>query len=133
MPFKLTKDELATREKIINTLRITSEAVGDAVEDFNDAMATAGEKLQEAVAAYNEALETAREFASDIANQANEDFNDKSEKWQEGERGEAANEWIRAWDNLDMGELEIELPDQIMFEAPEAADELENAPEAAGE
>lgn len=79
MPFKLTKDE---------TARV--EALADMLDSrFQD--------LCDAVTAYNEAVSEARELAEEIAQRAADEWGEKSEKWQEGERGEAAHEWVDAW------------------------------------
>ena len=87
------------------------------VEAAFELLTPAIEAVNAAIASYNEVLNEVNGIVEDIASEAESDFNDKSEKWQEGERGQAFSEW--------MGELQsFSLTEIDPVEAPEPPDEL---------
>lgn len=88
MAFKLTKAQ-ATEQATL-------------VEQLEQAAATAADSIT----AYNEALSNAREFCSDIAETAQEAWNDKSEKWQESDKGQEVQGWIETWQEANLDDVE---------------------------
>ena len=57
-------------------------------------------QLDELVSAYEHARAALAEWLDELASEWEEEFNEKSEKWQEGEAGQAAQEHIdtvRSW------------------------------------
>lgn len=133
MAFKLSKSESAKRDELIGWMRDKLTELKAEVSDFNGKLDELKEPLQHAIDGYNEAVEAARAYCEEIAEERQGNFDDKSEKWQEGEKGEAAQEWLNEWQNIDLSEIVIELPDEL--EAPEAshADDLEALPANAEE
>ena len=61
------------------------------------------------------------------------EFDEKSEKWQESDRGQAAQEFIHAWEFMDLVELDEEAHPQIEMALPEHADDAEALPLEADE
>lgn len=61
---------------------------------------------------YNEALNAAREFVEETKNRLQEEFDAKSESWQESERGNSATDMIAEWENLDLGD-DVDLSDTL--------------------
>lgn len=106
MAFRLTKAEDARKSELEGELNKLFGEADDAKSDLN-------EKISELVAEFNEKylgplnekIDEARGFVEDIKNERQEEFDDKSERWQDGERGEAAQEWLQAWENAE-AELE---------------------------
>jgi len=131
MAFKLTKSELAKRDEFCQRLADARDELGRKVEDVNDALQTAIDAITDAVAAYNEVLEEARGFVADIVSQAEEDFSDKSERWQEGERGEAARSWIDEWETTLLNDIDVPDIDRIEIDAEDHAGALKTLPDAA--
>lgn len=129
MSFKLSKAEIERRDDLIAKMADASAKIGDAVERFNAAMSDHRQSVEDAVDAYNELVSEARDLANDIAAQAEEDISSKSEKWQEGERGQAAAEYQQAWEGLDLDSIEVELPDDVSFDEPEHTTVLQDAPD----
>jgi hypothetical protein len=133
MAFKLDKQEIARRDQIKEELVELRGKLEDAVSTYNAALEGLKAPVEEALAAYNVAVEEARGFAEDIANQADNEISNKSEKWQEGEKGQAASEWKDAWENEEFSEVEIQFPEELAI-ADEEIDHdgrLEGLPEAA--
>lgn len=129
--FKLTKAELIQRVDLVERLNAAATKVEEAIDTFNERLAEQKEALEAAVVAYNEILSEVREFAEEIATEAESAISDKSEKWQDGDKGQAATEFKDAWEGLSFDDLELDLPEELTFEAPGHSDDLENAPEEA--
>jgi hypothetical protein len=126
MLFKLGKEQTAARDTLATRLQEEREALDTAVTAFNDAMTTARADLQEKIDAYNEVLAEAKSFVDDVAQNWQNDFEEKSERWQEGEKGEAVAAMIEAWQNADLEEVSVDMPDEeVSFDA-EMHDELLN-------
>ena len=131
MAFKLSKGDLARREKLVKELGEALAEVTAAVEAFNTGIDTLRTDIEQAVADYNEVVAEAKGFADDIASQAENEIDEKSDAWREGERGQAAEEWQGEWANLDLDEIEVDIPDPIDFDEPDHGSALEEAPEEA--
>lgn len=87
---KLTAEERKTRTTIITDL------------------SKAEQSLQTEIAAYNTILAEANTFMDEVKERLQGDFDDKSEKWQEGDAGVAASEMIADWE-AEFDEVEVEL------------------------
>lgn len=85
-----------------------------AIEDYNDALQTTLDSLAEPLSDYNGALNDLREFAQEIASDIQSYVDERSDRWQEGERGEAYRSWQGEWESYDydLEEVEIEMPDR---------------------
>lgn len=131
MAFRLSKQEMKQRDEHIEILRKAKLDVETAVEKYIEAMEEPRDTLRKAIEDYNEAIVAAKGFAEDIASQADSDISDKSDKWQEGERGQAASDWKGEWENIDLDEITFEYPEEIEPPDMDHAESLENLPEAA--
>ncbi len=128
MAFKLDKSETTVRDQFIEGLREAAGKVEDAINVYNEAVLALRTTLEAAVAEYNEVVLAAQGFAEDIGRRADEEFDDKSERWQEGDKGQSAGEWRDAWQGAEFEELSIEFPEDISSEIPDVADALEELP-----
>lgn len=131
MAFKLTKAELDRKGEIERTiteavgkaedgLRELEEAVKKLVDDFNT----------EYIDPLNDALKAGYDFADDIANERQSEYDDKSERWQEGDRGQAAYSWLSQVESArdcceEMQSLDAPTFDYTLAEV----DDFENLPE----
>jgi DNA repair exonuclease SbcCD ATPase subunit len=113
------------------------DTVREAIDEFNSWLEEARDSdLSEAFEAYKEAITDGRDVMEEIASEAENYYDDKSEKWQEGEKGEAYGEWrdrlrelADEFDEPDCPELEfsdIECPDSFEFEV---SDEIKDGDE----
>jgi len=128
MAFKLTQAEAKRRDELVEALQKAQGELDDAVSEYNEKSQEIRGPVEEAVSAYNAVVEEAHDFAEDVASDGDTAFDEKSEKWQEGERGEAARSWIDEWQNADFNEIEINWPDDLEIEAPGHAGNLEALP-----
>jgi len=66
--------------------------------------------LSNAITNYNEALKDAMAECEKVASDFRNEFEDKSESWQDSDRGQEVAEMIGAWEQLDF-DREVDLPD----------------------
>lgn len=132
MAFKLTKAEDATRTQLVSDLRTKATALEDAIREYNERVAALhAEVLAQHVDAYNEAVSNARDFVEEIQTRAQEEFDGKSERWQEGDKGQAAQSWQEEWAGTSLDDIDMDEPQGIIEPTMDHADTLEGLPEAA--
>jgi hypothetical protein len=133
MAFKTTKDQLARRDAWAAELRIRANALNTAVAEFNRQLEPIAHAVAEAQAHYNEALESARTLAGEIAGPAQEQFDAKSERWQDSDAGTQIRSWIEQWE-MSLDDVELDLPEPLEEIDPEEhASALESGPGSAAE
>jgi uncharacterized protein YukE len=116
------KESEARRNDILADIRSAHEALVAKVQDANIAIREANEALE----AYNETVEEANRFAADVGAEIAEYTADKSEKWQEGDKGQAYQEWQTEWESF-YAET-VDPFDELTEPDDAASDVLENAP-----
>jgi prophage DNA circulation protein len=120
---KLSKEQAAAVTDIAEKLR---EAWQD-IEGRRDTIEQAVNETNELIDAYNAIVAEANEFASGIGDEIDNFMSDKSDKWNEGDTGNAYDAWRSEWQGFSADELE-----PVTYEAsdePSHADDLENLPQ----
>jgi hypothetical protein len=126
MAFKLSKADRERRDGYVTSMREAEAKIDDAVSTYNAEMGLHRASVEAAVEAFNQILEEARGFCEDIATEADGQIDDKSEKWQEGDKGQAAVAWKDAWEQIELDALELDWPDDLAVEgADQMASDLE--------
>lgn len=111
--FKFNKADLAGRDEIVQSLAKAKAELDEAIKTFNEGLAALREPLKEAEAAYNEVLQEARDYTARIGEEIDDAINDKSEAWQEGDRGSAAAEMRDAWQGYAPDDVSLEIPEDL--------------------
>jgi hypothetical protein len=115
MAFKLTKVEINRRGDHTDMLDKAKAGLISKIEDYNFAMAAPREALLAAINEFNDVLAEANQWRDDIHTRLSDEYENKSEKWQDGDRGREANTMIESWSN------EIEGLDDLV-DVPESLD-----------
>lgn len=115
MAFRISKAERAELESFATRLTKEQADLEAVLSEQGAIIEAAYERINGAIDTYNGATADAKSFIEDIGSQAESDFEEKSDRWQEGERGEATREWIDAIDNV---VSELEEIEQFTFETP---------------
>lgn len=95
MAFKLTAEEKKELQDLRNE---ASKYWGEYV--------TALHNVHDAQEAYQEKRDAVIAKVEEIGGRFREEFNDKSEGWQQGDRGDQANEFIDYWEGLEVDPLD---------------------------
>jgi len=101
---KLTKRDEERRTEIIAALESASSDVDTALDEIN---ALIDEKLAPAIEAYNEAVTSAEGLRDDIVSAIDEYTAGRSDKWRDGDKGTAFENWKSEWENLDCTAIDV--------------------------
>jgi hypothetical protein len=102
MAFKLGKQQVAERNRLADELRQQGKTLNAAIVAYNAAVGPLSKALDEAVEEYNDILERARTLTGTVVDAAQQEFDGKSQRWQEGDKGNRVRSWIEQWEiNLD--------------------------------
>lgn len=129
MAFKLTKAEKTQKAELATKLEEAKDKLLAEIASYNEKLAELGEPVQAAVEAYNDAVQAAKNFADDIASSRQDEFDEKSERWQESDNGCNAQEFINAWEGVDDSEAEVELPEEIAEPDLDVSEEFSELPD----
>jgi hypothetical protein len=102
MAFRLTKDEQTQKTKIQASLQASWDALEDAKAGAEDKIRTALEELNVFLEAYQKVVSEAEAFREEVAGRLREEWDEKSDGWQEGDKGQEANSFIEEWENASM-------------------------------
>jgi capsule polysaccharide export protein KpsE/RkpR len=129
MAFKLTKEEKTRRDQLVRDLGSLICQIEDEVNNYNAEVEKLRTYVEPVVKRYNALAAEAEGFREDIVGRLDVEYDDKSEKWQDGDRGQEVRSWIDEWENLDLSEIEVEWPDELEIERPSGPDDLEGLSE----
>jgi len=132
MAFKLSKKEDAEREVLAAKLENAAQELEQKIADFNRMLWESNSILQEAIDAYNDVLDQAQSFVEEISEAAENEHAEKSESWQESDRGQAAYEWVEEWRNVELDYVIIDMPDELSLHIEDNASILRDLPNQAG-
>jgi chromosome segregation ATPase len=108
MAFKLTKDQLAEQTGLTEKLEAAVSVVNERLASLRDLIDNAKGEIEDAVSSYNEIVRGASEFARDIAAEMEEEYEDRSERWQESEKGQLARAFVSEWEGFGIDEIDID-------------------------
>lgn len=124
-------DKVAVQKKqeVCTKLQEAFDNLQEGVEAFNDIVNAAWSNLQLGpLNAYNEAISNANEWQSGIVEEIQEYIDSKSEKWQEGDKGQAFVSWKEQYEE-ELETVELEKPDEVTFDNDNPSELLDQKPE----
>lgn len=125
---KLSKEQVAELASLSANVRTKLADLESAVDRYNSVIQDAKE---DAIAAHNElrdAVDEAAEFVGSLHSDMEGYFDDRSEKWQEGEKGRAYADWMANFDSITDSVDDLELHDPVDMVDCDLADEIDNLP-----
>lgn len=131
MAFKIDKNEQARIADLSQKLAEGRIALDEAIEQANRQIEDIYSDLNQKFEVYGETLEEARGFVEDIHSERDSEYDEKSENWQEGERGSATREWLDGIstlveDTLATGFDPLEFEPLDFSEVPDHSEAIEN-------
>jgi uncharacterized coiled-coil DUF342 family protein len=112
---RLSKDQIARRDDLLNQLRETAEQIERAVDEANGA-----------IQQYNTILVEVEIFRDDIISEMETYFDERSEKWQETDAATNYQDWKGQFEALETAELEqLEFTASLINELEALPDEPE--------
>ena len=128
----LKKSDIAERDAICSRVRDARTKLDESVDAYNAAKDELWGNIQSALESYNETVTEANEWRHGIASEVDSYISDRSDKWQESDKGSAVSSWKDEFEG-DCEEAELEEPETLGLDIECAADALEALPEDCGE
>lgn len=111
----LSKAQMVERAQLMDRLREIAAEIEEKISEVNSIISN-----------YNEVVAEVEEFRDGLVGEMQDYYDERSEKWQDGEKGSAYSDWKNEWEQLDTSQAdEVEAPDLSL------ADNLENLPDEA--
>lgn len=123
-------DKVTTQKKqeVLSRLQNAFDDLQEAVDIFNSVVNVGWTNLQIPINNYNEAISEANEWQSGIATEIQDYIDEKSEKWQEGEKGQAYASWKEQYEE-ELETVELEKPDEVTFDNDNPSELLDQKPD----
>ena len=130
MAFKLTKEQRKQLDHFQSALAAERRRIQEKFDDLMESIRADIRTANARSADYNALVKQAQAFVTEIAEDHRDAYDEKSERWQEGDAGQAALAFVEAWENVDLDEIE---PIQILMPDPPSFGEaaLKDLPEEA--
>ena len=125
----LNKKQSTELAEHVKKLADADATLGEAVDQFNLDVEFAKGKLENVLEEYNDAVESANEFRSGLADSMETYQDERSEKWHEGDAGQAYASWFDSWAN-EFPDAEIEFPEPVEKPDTEALDQIQELSES---
>ena len=115
MTFRLSQKDSAVLGVATANLNELREAVEAAVQKFNIETQLRFEPVVAAITEYNITANELRETVENIVEGWRDEWDEKSERWQQSDRGLAVSDWIGEWDAFagELEEQEIDEPENL--------------------
>lgn len=130
MAFKMTKTQIEQIADIAGKIRQKTDELEGEVGNINTQITNMIEtNITPLVGQYNDLLSEARELIDTIASDMRGEFDDKSETWQEGERGQTVSDFIQQFEDLDLQEIDTPTFEELTIDLDDEASNIEALPE----
>jgi hypothetical protein len=91
------------RDELLARLELADKAMQDAIALINSMIEG---DLNKVIDSYNEVVADVETFRDELVGEMREYFDDRSDKWRDGEAGQAYNSWMGEWEYLDVSPVE---------------------------
>jgi hypothetical protein len=126
---RLSKAQEKARAELVIELAAAEKLVRFRFAELLSFCRHASADVNEAIRAYNLSLLKAESFASTVAEDFRSAYEEKSERWQEGEAGQEAVSFIEEWEGFEGSALpEVAILEPELEEKPCHAEALDSLP-----
>jgi len=120
---KLNGQQSEEMIKHIGEIERLRDELEKAISELNDAMAEKYADIEAITDELNTAIADANDFRQNMADLMQEYYDERSEKWQQGEAGDAYSNWLDEW-NQELYEVSVDAYTEIDVPDCEALDAL---------
>lgn len=128
---KLSKQQMKERDVLVRRIVETKGKLEDAVAEFNEKLSSLKAPVEESTVKLNELIAEANELVSAIHSDMEMYYDDRSEQWQEGEKGQDYLSWMEEF-ATEFDEVDVEFPGNLEMPDVDCAETLEALPDAPG-
>lgn len=123
-----TNDQIRQLRNHSKKLEELEKKIEAGIRKYNQTLSELFNQIQADKQDYESELEETNEFLESVHSEMQEYFDERSEKWQESEKGSAYQDWMDEW-NSPLNEVELPEPQELLIEGLDAAEILDNLPE----
>lgn len=124
----LTREQFQMKMHFAQLLSEAGEDIHEAVNRFNEHLNTAAAEIETLQGRYNELVQEAQGFMEGVRDEQESYSSERSDRWREGDAGQAYEEWVTAW-GVDLEEIEVPLSDEIEDTPLDAVEALRDLPD----
>lgn len=131
MAFKISKSDRTRIDLIVAKLETKKSDLGIVVSEYNEAVNEARGKVDDAIAELNEVRDELRGVIEDIHSEMEGEYDERSENWRDGDRGQATYSWLEALtETKEIIEIEITIDpfEELEIDVSELEGAIENIP-----
>lgn len=125
----LDKEQEKKKGELVDAIRSAHAELETAIKAFNETVETAKDEVQGKLNTLNEKITEAGEWTESIASDMDSYYEEKSERWQEGEKGQEYSAWKEEYENFSADSVDVDFPDDIEVPDCTVGDDLENLPD----
>lgn len=122
---KLSKTQIEEKDSHATSLSEKRTALAAAVDAFNERMAEEWANVEASLVSYNDAVEAAEGWRGEIESEQSDYFDNRTEAWQEGDKGQAYTSWKDLWAEA-WEPVELSKPDDLDLDADDLAEKINN-------
>lgn len=126
MAFKLNKSELSRRDEILNDLRTRLDSLSALLD--KPIPTEIPNKVMEAAATFTVVLTEAEDFRDEVATRLRDEYDEKSEFWQDSDRGMNVYEMLEQWEGADFSDCGLDILNPELDGLEDYIEEFENLP-----
>jgi hypothetical protein len=116
----------APKVEVPEPLKESAQKISDAIAEYNTLVEDKKGNIDLAIEELNSAISEANGFAENIASEIQAYIDERSEKWQDSDRGSAYNDWCSAYQDLVLDEASLDDVTPIEY-MPDVWQNLEDA------
>jgi uncharacterized protein YukE len=110
---KLNKEQLKAKNDYSKKVIDNFTKLEKAIADFNAKVAEAFMEVSVAVDDYNGVVEEANGWLADLQSEMQSYADEKSDKWREGDAGQAYESWMSEYEGAELNAVEISEPEAL--------------------
>ena len=125
MALRLTRRQQTRKNDLMAAAWQKHTALCDRIDAFNARLSAERQAVEAAEASYIAALAELGHFAEEVAANGHEAFAERSARWQEGRGGQAARDWVNAYQAFKPALPAVRLPEDLDYPDDDALGEFE--------
>lgn len=125
---KLNKTQQATHSSLVDKLSTERTAVEEKIAAFNEKRSELWAEVTASLESFNTALAEARDFRDGITGDMESYSGDRSERWQEGDAGQAYESWKDTWESANLDDIDLDEPSEPEEPDFSGVDDFESLP-----
>jgi uncharacterized coiled-coil DUF342 family protein len=104
---KLSKEQEKRRDELVNKVEEKTTELNEKIDELNEKIDEFNAELSDAYNELNEAIDELNSFREEVQSDMQNYYDERSDKWREGEAGEQYQEWINVWENISIDQLDV--------------------------